>query len=78
MLCNCKCFVCLLLFFVLYALSLFVKFLLVFIAFGKVLLWRLHGRTHSCIVTILNSAWAVVVVDSKVTEVRENFVEDEC
>ena len=47
-------------------------------AFGKALLWRLHGRTHSCIAISLNSAWAVVVVDSKVTEARENFVEDEC
>ena len=60
-----------------------IKFLLVFSSFavGKVenaLLWRLHGRTHCCIATFLNSACAVVVVHSKVTEVRGNFVEDEC
>ena len=42
------------------------------------LLWRLHGRTRCCIATFLNSACAVAVVDSKVTEVRGNFVEDEC
>ena len=48
---------------------------------GKVenaLLWRLHGRMHCCITTFLNSACAVAVVDSKVTEVRGIFVEDEC
>ena len=56
------------------------KFLSSF-AVGKVenaLLWRLHGRTRCCIATFLNSACAVAVVDSKVTEVRGNFVEDEC
>ena len=50
-------------------------------AVGKVenvLLWCLHGRMHCCIATFLNSACAVAVVDSKVTEVRGNFVEDEC
>ena len=58
----------------------FVKFLSSF-AVGKVenaLLWRFHGRTRCCIATCLNSACTVVVVDSKVTEVRGNFVEDEC
>ena len=42
------------------------------------LLWRLHSRTRCCIAPFLNSACTVAVVDSKVTEVRENFVEDEC
>ena len=60
-----------------------IKFLLVFSSFavGKVenaLLWRLHGRTRCCIATFFNSACAVAVVHSKVTEVRGNFVEDEC
>ena len=55
------------------------KFLSSF-AVGKVenTLWRLHGRTRCCIATFLNSACTVAVVDSKVTEVRGNFVEDEC
>ena len=44
----------------------------------RTLLWRLHGRTRCCIATFLNSACAVAIVDSKVTEVRGNFVEDEC
>ena len=42
------------------------------------MLWCLHSRTCCCIATFLNSACAVVVVDSKVTKVRGNFVEDEC
>ena len=49
-------------------------------AVGKVenaLLWHLHGRTRCCIATFFNSACAVAVVDSKVTKVRGNFVEDE-
>ena len=59
------------------------KFLLVFSSFavGKVenaLLWRLHSRMRCCIATFYNSACAVAVVDSKVTKVRGNFVEDEC
>ena len=33
--------------------------------------------TCCCVATFLNSACAVEVVDSKVTEVRGNFVEDE-
>ena len=55
------------------------KFLSSF-AVGKVenTLWRLHGRTRCCIATFLISACAVAVVDSKVTEVRGNIVEDEC
>ena len=31
-----------------------------------------------CIATFLNSACTVAVVDSKVTKMRGNFVEDEC
>ena len=58
------------------------KFLLVFSLFavgkvGNALLWRLHDITRCCIATFLNSACAVVVVDSNVTEVRGNFVEVE-
>ena len=34
--------------------------------------------TRCCIATFSKSACAVAVVDSKVTEVRGNFVEDEC
>ena len=59
------------------------KFLLVISSFvvGKVenaLLWHPHSRKRCFIATFLNSACAVVVVDSKVTEVRGTFVEDEC
>ena len=67
-------FYCLLLFLVLYVHS-------SSFAVGKVenvLLWRLHGRTRCCIAMFLNLACAVAVVDLKVTEVRGNFVEDEC
>ena len=58
------------------------KFLFWFSSFvvGKVenaLLWRLHGRPHCCIATFLHSPSTVVVVDSQVTEVRGNFVENE-
>ena len=38
---------------------------------------RCYGRMRCCIAKFLNSASAVAVVDSKVTEVRGNFVEDE-
>ena len=36
-----------------------------------------HGRMCCCIATFLNSACAVAVVDSKVTKMRKNFVEEE-
>ena len=41
-------------------------------------LYTYKCRTITCIAMFLNSACAVAVVDSKVTEVRGNFVEDEC
>ena len=49
-------------------------------AVGKVenvLIWCLHGRTHCCIATFLTSPCTVAVVDSNITKVRGNFVEDE-
>ena len=54
--------------------------LLSFVSFISVAVIYLYmyGRTRCCIATFLNLACAVAVVDSKVTEVRGNFVEDEC
>ena len=59
-----------------------VKFLLLFSSFAvskveNALLWCLHGRTHCCIATFLNSACTVAVVNSKIAKVWGNFVEDE-
>ena len=58
------------------------KFPLLFSSFaiGKVenTLWRLHDRTRCCIAMFLKLACAVAVGDSKFTEVRGNFVENEC
>ena len=39
---------------------------------------EIHVHACCCIATFLNSACAVAVVHLKVTEVRGNFVEDEC